>query len=153
MQSQSAPKLLLVSGACCSPGLVRLDQVLEKTLQQTLSELRIIAEVRKVSISAVINGGGDVNPAQREQIMTIFQGYGAKFTPALLIADVVRFAGTPPKVGTTQSGPAGDQDCSTLTSNRTRKWMAMLLHAFVSCEGLRFIDRRRVYVSTNRSCA
>jgi len=98
MEIKSLPQLTLVSGACCSPNMIKLDQVLEKNLQQALKDLGIAPEMRKVSISAIINGGGDVTILQREQIMSLFQAYGAKFTPAFLIGDEVRFAGKPPSV-------------------------------------------------------
>ena len=98
METQSLPQLTLVSGACCSPNMIKLDQVLEKNLQQALKDLGISPDMRKVSLSAIINGGGDVTVVQREQIMSLFQAYGAKFTPAFLIGDQVRFAGKPPSV-------------------------------------------------------
>lgn len=96
METKSLPQLLIVSGACCSPNLVRQDQMLEKALQQAQSELGLLAEVRKVSLSHVIHGGGDLTPKQREQIMALFQAYSARFTPALFIGDEVRFAGKLP---------------------------------------------------------
>ena len=98
MENKSLPQLLLVSGACCSPNMVKLDQVLEKNLDQALKDLGIHPEVRKESLSAIINGGGDLTAIQREQIMSLFQAYGAKFTPAFLIGDELRFAGKPPSV-------------------------------------------------------
>lgn len=63
-----------------------------------MKDLGIHPEVRKESLSAIINGGGDLTAMQREQIMSLFQAYGAKFTPAFLIGDEVRFAGKPPTV-------------------------------------------------------
>lgn len=98
METKSLPQLMLVSGACCSPNMIKLDQVLEKNLDQALKDLGIHPEVRKESLSAIINGGGDLTAMQREQIMSLFQSYGAKFTPAFLIGDEVRFAGKPPSV-------------------------------------------------------
>ena len=96
METKTLPQITLVSGACCSPGLARVDQVLEKTLQQVLADLGMLVDLRKVSLSVIINGGGNVTVKQREQIMSLFQVYGAKFTPALMIGDEVRFAGKPP---------------------------------------------------------
>lgn len=98
METKSLPQLLLVSGACCSPNMVKLDQVLAKNLDQALKDLGIHPEVRNESLSAIINGGGNLSAIQREQIMSLFQAYGAKFTPAFLIGDEVRFAGKPPTV-------------------------------------------------------
>lgn len=92
------PQILIVSGACCSPNLVRLDLTLEKNLQQALSEIGVNVGVRKVSLSVVLNGGGDLTPEQHTQVTALFQGYGARFCPALIVGDQVRFAGTPPSV-------------------------------------------------------
>lgn len=98
METKTVPQLMLVSGACCSPNMIKLDQVLEKNLDQALKDLGFHPEVRKVSLSAIINDGGELTTLQREQIMSLFQAYGAKFTPAFLIGDEVCFAGKPPSV-------------------------------------------------------
>lgn len=91
-------QILHVSGACCSPNLARLDRALEQALTQALKDLELSIEVRKVTLSAILNNGGDLTPKQHAQIMTLFNGYGAKFTPALLIDEEVCFAGKPPTV-------------------------------------------------------
>lgn len=96
MDNTDLPKILIVSGACCSPGLGRLDQILEINLQQALRESGMALSSVKVSLSSIIHGGGDLNPVQRERIMALFQAYGARFTPAMLINDDVCFAGKPP---------------------------------------------------------
>lgn len=96
METKNAPQITIVSGACCSPNLVKLDQILEKNLQQALDELGMTAETRKVSLSAILNGGGDLTEKEKGQISALFQGYGARFTPAVLIGEEVRFAGKPP---------------------------------------------------------
>lgn len=98
METKTLPQLLVVSGACCSPNLIRQDQILEKALQQALSELGLVGEINKVSLSHVIHGGGILTPKQREQIMALFQAYNVRFTPALFIGDEIRFAGKPPTV-------------------------------------------------------
>ncbi|MHB1120698.1 MAG: thioredoxin family protein [Bellilinea sp.] len=96
METKTTPQILIVSGACCSPNLIRLDQTLEQALTQALKDLNLSIEVRKVSLSAVLHNGGDLTPKQHDQITTLFNGYGVKFTPALLINEDVRFAGKPP---------------------------------------------------------
>lgn len=99
MAEQPVVKMLQVSGACCSPSLAKHDQVLEKNLQKALSELGVVAEVRKVSLSVVLSGGGDLTPKQREHILALFNKYNVRFTPALLFGDEVRFAGAVPTLG------------------------------------------------------
>jgi hypothetical protein len=58
---------------------------MEQALTQALKDLSLSVEVPKGSLSTVLNHGGDLTPKQRNQIMTISNGYGTKFTPALLI--------------------------------------------------------------------
>jgi protein-disulfide isomerase len=96
MDKRDELQVITVSGACCMPHLARLDQALEKNLQEALNHLGIKASVLKVSLSAVLAGDGVLTTRQREQILSLFQKRGATFTPAVLINDQVRFAGKPP---------------------------------------------------------
>lgn len=99
MEEPSALSILMVSGACCSPGLAKHDQVLERNLQKALSDLGLAPEVRKVSLSVVLSGGGDLTPKQRDRVLALFHKYDVRFTPALLFGDDVRFAGSTPTLG------------------------------------------------------
>ena len=107
MEEKTVLQVITVSGACCMPHLARLDKALEKNLQQTISQLGIVADVRQVSLSAVLAGGGALTAKQREQILALFQKYGATFAPAVLINDQVRFAGKQAHDGAAQRGPTG----------------------------------------------
>ncbi|RPI24521.1 MAG: hypothetical protein EHM70_21210 [Chloroflexota bacterium] len=69
---------------------------MEKTFQHAATDLGLDTELRKISLSSMLQGGGDLTPKQREQIMALFNAYGTKFTPALLFGDEVRFAGKTP---------------------------------------------------------
>ena len=91
-------QVTMLSGACCMPHLAQLDKALEKSVRQVISDLGIAADVQKVSLSDVLAGGGTLTAKQRQQTLTLFQRYGATFTPALLINDQVRFAGKQPTV-------------------------------------------------------
>ena len=98
MEKENRLQVITVSGACCMPHLARQDQILEKNLQEALGQLGIVVEVQKVSLSAVLAGGGALTAKQREQILALFQRHGARCAPAVLINDQVRFAGKQPTV-------------------------------------------------------
>lgn len=96
MEAKPLPQILIVSGACCSPNLIRQDQLLERALEQVFSDLQLTFEVKKVSLSHVLHGKENITQKQQKQILTLFQSYNTRFTPALFLNDEVRFAGNIP---------------------------------------------------------
>ena len=98
MEAKSLPQILIVSGACCSPNLLRQDQMLEKALGQAVSDLGLSVEIQKVSLSHVLHGSGHLTPKQHQQILALFQIYNTRFTPALFLGDEIQFAGKIPSV-------------------------------------------------------
>ncbi len=91
-------QIILVSGACCQAHLKKLDAAVEEVLKQALTELGLTTNVKKVSLSAMLTGPGDLSKAQHDQIMALFQRYSASFTPAVMINDQVKFAARVPKI-------------------------------------------------------
>ncbi len=67
--------------------------------------------LRKVSLSALLAGGGDLPAPQRQQVLALLQRYRAAFTPAVMINGQVRFAGLQPTLqqpkDALQAGPSG----------------------------------------------
>ncbi len=98
METKSSPQILIVSGACCSPNLIRQDQMLEKVLGEAINDLHMTVEIQKVSLSHVLHSSDNLTPKQHQQIMALFQTYNTRFTPALFLGDEVRFAGKIPSV-------------------------------------------------------
>lgn len=94
MEEVSTLQIVLISGACCAPHLAQLDKELEGNVQQAIEQSGAKAEVRSVSLSALLSGGGSVTAPQQRQLLSLFQKYGAKLAPAVLIGDQVRFAGS-----------------------------------------------------------
>lgn len=78
------------------PHMAKLDNALEKLLSQAAEELGIGVDMKKISLSTLLAGKGGLSDAQRNQILALFQGYGANFTPALMLGDEVCFAGKQP---------------------------------------------------------
>ena len=98
MTNNTSLSIILVSGACCMPHMAKLDSELEKKIHQAAGELGIPVDLRKVSLGSLLAGGGGLSKTQSDQILALFQAYGAKFAPALLFGDEVCFAGTQPAV-------------------------------------------------------
>ncbi len=98
MEQSNGLEIVLVSGACCSPSLRRQDQKLEKNLQQAVEQLGIVAAVKKVSLSDLLGDPHVLPEKQQEQVLALFREYGTGFTPAVLVAGEVRFAGDVPSV-------------------------------------------------------
>jgi len=98
METKSSPQILIVSGACCSPNLIRQDQMLEKVLGEAINDLHMTVEIQKVSLSHALHSSDNLTPKQYQQIMALFQTYNTRFTPALFLGDEVRFAGKIPSV-------------------------------------------------------
>lgn len=96
MEGKPSLQILLVSGACCSPNLIRQDQLLEQALGQAFGDLQRTFEVRKVSLSHVLHGKENISEKQQKQILNLFQSYNTRFTPALFFNDDIRFAGKIP---------------------------------------------------------
>jgi len=98
MEKVPTLQVIVVSGACCMRHLALLDKELEKNIQQASAQVAATVQVRTVSLSALLHGGESLNPQQRRQVLSLFHKYGARFAPALLIGDQVRFAGSVPTV-------------------------------------------------------
>ncbi len=96
MGQQKTLEILMVSGACCSPSLATMEKDLEKHLRQAIEQLGLQAEVRVVSLGAVLNGKATVTGEQSQLINALFQKYGARFAPAGLVDTRVLFAGSAP---------------------------------------------------------
>lgn len=96
MSDNEFPQILIISGACCSPSLSKLDQEFEKNLRQALNEMNLSFDIRKISLSAVLNEVEHLTPKQFDQIALLFRKYGTKFTPAMMINEVICYAGKPP---------------------------------------------------------
>ncbi len=98
MERVTTLRVVLVSGACCMPHLALLDRQLEKNIQHVAGQIATKVEVRTASLSAILAGGESLNAQQRGQVLALFQKYGARLAPAVLIGDQVRFAGGVPTV-------------------------------------------------------
>ncbi len=98
MSDSKAPEVITVSGACCAPQMAKLDQALEKALQQAFTDLGLTIDVRKASLSAVLNSEQALPSKERQQMLALFQRYGTRCTPTVFINGQVRFAGVPPSV-------------------------------------------------------
>lgn len=96
MEHDSKLRVVTVSGACCMPHLARLDRMLAGNLKEACSQLGLTIEVHHASLSAILAGQGGLTAAEHRQIMTLFETRGATFAPAVLIGEMVRFAGKPP---------------------------------------------------------
>ncbi len=96
MSDNEFPQIIIISGACCSPGLNKLDQELENTLRQVLHEMNLSVDIRKISLSAVLNRVEQLSSRQLDQVTMLFRKYGTKFTPAIMINEAVCCAGKPP---------------------------------------------------------
>ena len=88
--------ILIVSGACCSPNLIRKDQQLEKALGEATRGLDISFDTRKVSLTHALHSSEGLTQKQRKQIIALFQAYNIRFTPALFVDDALKFAGDIP---------------------------------------------------------
>lgn len=42
-------QFLVISGSCCNPALGKMDQTLEKSLEETISKLGLSAEKKNIS--------------------------------------------------------------------------------------------------------
>jgi hypothetical protein len=98
MEDKAVHEVVVVSGACCMPHLAKADKAVERTLDQVIGETGLAILVRKVGLSELLTGGGDLPAPQRQQVLALFQRYGAGFTPAVMIDGRVRFAGIQPTV-------------------------------------------------------
>ncbi len=98
MESISSSQILIVSGACCSPNLIRQDQMLEKVLGEAISDLNLSVKIQKVSLSHALHGSDQLTSKQYQQILALFRTYNTRFTPALFIGDEIQFAGKIPSV-------------------------------------------------------
>ncbi len=96
MDDTRSLEIITVSGACCAPHMAKLDQALEKVLQQALGDLGLTVPIRKVSLSAVLNSSQELPAEQRKQVLGLFQRYNLRCAPMVLINGQVRFAGVPP---------------------------------------------------------
>ncbi|MGE5603867.1 MAG: hypothetical protein ACM30E_12510 [Nitrososphaerales archaeon] len=96
MEDTKSPEIITVSGACCAPHMAKLDQALEKALQEALADLGLAVQIRKVSLSAVLNFSQELPPEPRKQVLALFQRYNLRCAPMVLINGQVRFAGVPP---------------------------------------------------------
>lgn len=98
MDTNATLRITLVSGACCVPHLARLDKALAENVRQAIERVGAEAEVRTVSLGAVLGGEESLSAQQRQQVLSLFQKYGARLAPAVLIGEQVRFAGAVPGV-------------------------------------------------------
>lgn len=98
METNSLPQILIISGACCSPNLLHQDQMLEKALEQAISDLGLNVEIQKVSLSHVLHGSSNLTSMQHQQTIALFQTHNTRFTPALFLGDKILFAGKIPSV-------------------------------------------------------
>ena len=96
MDDSKSPEIITVSGACCSPQYGEARSSAREGFAAGLSELGLTVEVRKVSLSAVLNSETELPPQQRKQMLGLFQRYNLRCTPTVLINGQVRFAGVPP---------------------------------------------------------
>ncbi len=98
MEEGPTLQITLVSGACCSPALGQLDKELDQNVQQAIDRAGAKVEVSRVSLSHVLHDAHSLNAQQRRQVLALFQKYGARLAPAVLIGERVRFAGSVPSV-------------------------------------------------------
>lgn len=96
MEEQEAFEIVMVSGACCSPSLAAVEKELEKQLRQTIEQVGLPAEVRIVSLGAILAHKASLSAEQEQLIHAMFQKYGARFAPAGLVDKQVLFAGSAP---------------------------------------------------------
>ena len=93
---QTKVEIVMVSGACCVPSLAKTEQDLEKRIWLTVEELGLDAEVNAVSLGSVLAGNDSLSKEQSQVIQVLFQKYGTKFAPAVLVDKRVLFAGNAP---------------------------------------------------------
>jgi len=89
-------QFLVISGSCCNPALGKMDQTLEKSLEETISKLGLSAEIKKISLTSVLHHQAELTWKQQSLILNLFNKYGTKFTPALMVNDEIMFAGKTP---------------------------------------------------------
>ncbi len=98
MENQPLPQIVIVSGACCSPNLKKLDQTLEQVLAEALQNFNLSLEIKRESLSHLLHDRGSLTAKQHSQVLALFNNYNTRFTPALFINDDVKFAGKIPTV-------------------------------------------------------
>jgi hypothetical protein len=108
MESKPSLQILIVSGACCSPNLIRQDQMLEKVLSEAIKDLNLTVEIQKVSLSHALHSSDHLTPKQHQQILALFRTYNTRFTPALFLGDEVRFAGKIPSFDQVKEALSGN---------------------------------------------
>ncbi len=75
--------IILVSGSCCYPGMVALDNKAQQIILQALNELGLKAEIRILPISSALQGG---IPAEiLQQLQAHLQPANLMRLPAVLI--------------------------------------------------------------------
>jgi len=93
---QTKVEIVMVSGACCAPNLANTEKDLEARILQTIEQLDMDAELKIVSLGAVLAGDDSLAVEQSQLIQALFQKYGARFAPAGLVDKRVLFAGSAP---------------------------------------------------------
>ena len=89
-------EVVILSDVCCAPNRSASDESVEKNVYEALKQLNSSAEIRTVCSTAALKGYA--LPQQQGEINTLFQRYGVKFVPAILVNGEFVFMGNVPSV-------------------------------------------------------
>lgn len=76
-------EFVILSDVCCAPSRSASDESVEKNVYEALKQLNSRVETRTVCSTAALKGYA--LPQQQAEISTLFQKYGVKFVPAMLV--------------------------------------------------------------------
>jgi hypothetical protein len=87
-------KVVIVSGACCSPNMTAFDEQVRKAINNAIAETEIHAEVSLIPVSTLFHGP---NSKIASKLMESYNK-GLASLPAILINEEVIFFGVPTMV-------------------------------------------------------
>lgn len=95
------PSILILSGACCNPMSVMLDEELKKKVQLVLQELGMTATITTISVTdaqAHTKSLSAMHKVLIDKIQSIFFSQGLAGFPALIVnGDLLLYGGVPEK--------------------------------------------------------
>ena len=84
-------KVVIISGACCSPNMTAFDEQIHKAINKAIAETEIQAEVSVIPVSTLFRGP---NSKIASKLMESYNK-GLASLPAILINEEVVFFGVP----------------------------------------------------------
>ncbi|VVB60520.1 Uncharacterised protein [uncultured archaeon] len=100
MASKKELNIVILSGACCIPGMAPLDKQARSVVEKAISETKIAAKVELVPVSTAYFGG--MFKEITGKLMSDYNKSGSVGLPAILIDNKVVSYGVP-KIGTIKS--------------------------------------------------